>query len=251
MDTDDTQKSQGYKIEKIMMTQNTNVYGDMLTTSSDGFGCDISSQRFDELDREFIAHCFLYGKAGVTGVDLGCGYGVPSLYAAAAGLDMNLYDIDDLHARIETAVFDFKKHGPFGHISFYCSDLTKPYADLFPNIINICYSQRFVHYLTFQQARNLLYIISERMPSGSKLFISASGLHSELGTNYPDQEKPIEQRHCNLHPNVAIKHKINEKLALYTEEDLKYLVTPLGYKAASNGVTASQFGNIKGIFDKI
>ena len=54
-------------------------------------------------------------------------------------------------------------------------------ADL-PTEIAVCYSQRFIHYLTFDEAVALLGLVRQQMLPGAKLFLSVSGLLSSLVT---------------------------------------------------------------------
>ncbi len=86
------------------------------------------------------------------------------------------------------------------------------------------------------------------MQPGSKLFISASGLYSELSEGYKDKEAPLEERYCKLDTKIAEKHHIKEPVCLYSEEDIKTLVEQ--FEFIPEEIWSSSFGNIKAIFIK-
>jgi len=53
-----------------------------------------------------------------------------------------------------------------------------------PNNINIVYSQRFIHYLTYSESKKLLYLLHDKMNENGKIYISASRINSELSNKY-------------------------------------------------------------------
>ena len=120
------------------------------------------------------------------------------------------------------------------------SDIYKP-----PSIV---YSQRFFHYLKYQEAGDLIQTLSESMPENSRLFLSASGIESELGNHYKAKSLPIENRYSVPAHDLAEKHQIFEPICLYTKDELVSLVEMYRFKAID--IWSSSFGNIKTVFVK-
>ena len=118
-------------------------------------------------------------------------------------------------------------------------------ADL-PSEIVIGYSQRFIHYLEFQEAVRLLRLIREHMPEGARLFLSASGLWSELGNGYVGAAQPLPRRFAPLSAAMAEKHDIRVRVCLYTPSELAELCQSAGFRC--DRVYTSAFGNVKGVF---
>ena len=87
------------------------------------------------------------------------------------------------------------------------------------------------------------------MRGHSSLFVSASGLTSELGVGYLHAEHPVEQRFAPLADEMQAKHGVREPVCLYTEQELERLVTMHGFGAVR--LWTSPFGNVKGVFERV
>jgi hypothetical protein len=79
----------------------------------------------------------------------------------------------------------------------------------------------------------------------SKLFISVSGLGSELGNDYKGKHKQVEYRFCELDSKMAVKHKILSPVCLYYLEEFKNLLLTCNYTIEK--IYESEFGNIKAV----
>lgn len=222
-----------------------NVYGDRLVATTGVHGADIASQRMDDLDRACLAYARGQDKATAFAVDLGCGLGTQGLRLARLGLNTLL--IDRLDLADGRATMEPQRVGS-GKLNVLVKDVRQLVPSDFAVAPTLVFSQRFLHYLRFAEASSLVSILARSMASGAPLFISASGLHSELGQGYADRARPIARRCCRLEARIARKHQIREPVCLYTERDLKALVTPFGF--AEIRVWSSTFGNIKAIFVK-
>lgn len=223
-----------------------NVYGDHLDVPMGDWGCDISSQRLDDLDKQCITHAMQLAD-GARGVDLGSGHGVPSFICALAGVRMTLFDVLPLDGYFA----ELAKFFPIlpERLVFVEADLGRISPEMMPHNLDFIYSQRFVHYLRFGDAQQLLLHATANLKPGGLLFLSASGLDSELGDGYEGKNfKPADRFHP-LAPNTAKKHSILSDVCLYTTKDMCDLVIPLGLEPIS--VTKSAFGNVKGTFRKV
>lgn len=222
------------------MLENKNLYGDTLVALDGCHGTDIAVQRIDELDRECLR--YIVGlDCMCTAVDLGCGSGSFGIRLAALGCNVYLYDLIDITAQIasisEIPVFK-------GAMRFVHGDLREFGSLEKPKQVHVLYSQRTLHYFRFFQATEILEIAYSMIESNGKLFISASGLYSELGHGY--NAVSIEERFEKLSSEMQQKHHITSPLCLYTEAELVQLCESAGFKTEK--IWSSPFGNIKGIF---
>lgn len=177
-------------------------------------------------------------------MDLGCGFGAQSLRLGVIGFSVTMVDIIDISesVRLMNRVIGSER------LKFLRRDTAELSDNDIPDSLDILYSQRFIHYLKFGEALRLLGMLSKRLKPGARLFVSASGLHSELGQEYPHRELPIESRFAPLAPSMAEKHQIREAVCLYEETDLARASKIL--KLDTITVFRSSFGNIKGVFAK-
>ncbi len=227
------------------MSERLNLYGDSLIITTGSHGSDISSQRMDELDVETIIYA-LHMKENVGAfVDIGCGIGIQGIRLASIGFRTVLVD------RLPVNMTGLRVAGidELLPISYLMKDIKKLVVTDLPPEISICYSQRFIHYLRFDEAVTLLLLVRERMPHGAKLFLSASGLLSELGDNYEDKLSGISKRFSKISASMAQKHNIHEPVCLYTPDDLVNLCKRAYFSC--DRVYSSPFGNVKGIFTSV
>ena len=220
-----------------------NPYGDALVSTTGRHGGDIAAQRLDELDRACLRDAFELAPESVA-VDLGCGFALQGMRLSCLGIETHLYDLMDLAQQVAR----FNQAVPGHHLNFHQVDLSRAAAVEFPGRVDIAYSQRFIHYLTYDNALALLKGLAHKMLKGARAFISASGLQSELGQGYTHGGKPVLLRYCNLSEQVANKHNIHSPVCLYSREDLSRLLSESGFSAER--LWLSDFGNVKGVFTK-
>jgi hypothetical protein len=88
--------------------------------------------------------------------------------------------------------------------------------------------------------------IHDALAESGRLFVSASGLGSELGEGYAEGGVEVGERFGPLAPALANKHEIHEPVCLYTPDDMRRLAAESGFAAAD--VWTSAFGNVKAAF---
>lgn len=219
-----------------------NRQGDRLVSTTGKHGADISLQRLDALDRASLQFALASTSNTRCAVDLGCGLGAHSLRLALLGYEVTLIDLLDRSEFCITANGLLHRQA----LRLVRKD-ARQVSDLdLPVVVELLYSQRFLHYLRFEEARLVLERIVRRMPPGTKAFLSASGIHSELGEGYPHHQVAVEQRYERLATPMADKHQIYEPVCLYELDDLARLAHRLGLTVER--LFASEFGNVKGIF---
>lgn len=221
-----------------------NRHGDKVIKTTGEHGADISSQRMGDLDEAAIRHILDTREDSITAVDIGCGLGIQGIRFGLLGVETTLIDVLDISNRVEMLNEMFEMCS-LSFVNKDARDLTK--KDI-PDNIGTAYSQRFIHYLEFEGASDLCELISNKMVEGGRIFISASGLHTELGNGYPDKDTPLEDRYSKLDPEMANKHDIREEVCLYTSDDMERLLSESGFNPVR--IDNSGFGNIKAIGEK-
>lgn len=220
----------------------TNLYGDQLTSHTAGHGADIASQRADDLDLAALDRIRqLALNQPVTALDLACGLGGQALRMVEAGACVAALDIADFtlqlaslpaHARPDDSTFHFIQ-ADLRHLPDHL-----PFA---PYDVVVC--QRAIHYLPYAEALSALRDLAQHLRPSAHLFLSASGLGSELGQGYPHVALPVAQRFCPIAPAMADRHKIHAPVCLYTPDDLEQLLSQAGFHTYM--LWSSPFGNVK------
>lgn len=220
-----------------------NTYGDALVQTTGSHGADIASQRIDPLDHQALAAALDFHPRKAVCIDLGCGLGLQGLRFAALGLECHLYDLLPepplLRAVRELGALDLR---------YRAGDLRSLPDHALPARIDLAFSQRFIHYLRYAEALDLMRQVAQRLAPGARFFVSASGIDSELGHGYAHRGRPLADRYATLAPAPQDKHDIREEVCLYSEDDLQQLMRTAGLGCRSIGRSA--FGNIKGVFEK-
>src|SRR5215203_2154560 len=158
-----------------------NLYGDKTVDTTGSHGADIASQRMDELDLEALRFAICSSEAlEKVAIDLGCGLGFQGIRLAILEWRSFLYDMLDIHDRIALV----REVVGVQDLVFRKLDLRHASDDDFPSTIGLVFSQRFIHYLRFEEASQLLAIVASKLHPLGRLFLSASGMESELGLSY-------------------------------------------------------------------
>ncbi|MBO5836147.1 MAG: methyltransferase domain-containing protein [Bacteroidales bacterium] len=222
---------------------NLNLYGDNYVATSGSHGADISSQRCDELDNMALA--FVSGMCRPRVLDIGCGFAAQSLRFAHNGADVVAVDIMDISQHLSARM---KQEGlPLDKIVFHNTDVQ---FFLKNNVLDydVIYSQRFIHYLNPLVALDVVRRFYNILSDSGRIFISASGINSELSTDYIGRDINVMQRFEYLKDQMRIKHGITERVCLYRPDELEWLFKRAGFKTMN--IWESAFGNVKAIFTK-
>jgi hypothetical protein len=220
-----------------------NLYGDVLVSTTGTHGADIGSQRIDDLDKHALTHLLTLEDPRISAIDLGCGFGWQGARFSMLGAAAHLYDLLSASHLVKS----LSMQEPL-EISYSSCDLRRLRASELPEKVQLAFSQRFIHYLTYQEAQRLIQTVGDRMPAHACFYISASGVDSELGDGYKDRENEISVRFSTLSASMQAKHGIVESVCLYSKADLTQLMTVAGFVECE--IWESSFGNIKGVFEK-
>ena len=178
-------------------------------------GIQITSSRIGKLEKEFIKFNLDLPKSA-TVLDLGGGNGYISMILALLHKEVYFYDLKiDFKLKIFKKLFTSKK------LHLEKKDLREiEYID-FPKNIDSVYSARFFHYLTYKETEKLLRKISKNMKVGGKIFVTLSGVNSDIGKKYHCAENKIQERYCFLSKENQKRFQIKEKVTLYRKDELK------------------------------
>lgn len=221
--------------------QALNPYGDHLfQPGGQGFGGEISYQREDELDQMALKEaCRLIGvlhKRKPVVYDIGCGWwGAMSVKFAKMGCLVVACDIQPMPFLCQLA----QDSGTISPEHILQEDARNVDWAVLP-APDILYSQRFLHYLRFQEAVALLRVALSRAAS-CLAYLSMSGVHSELSDGY--NEEPLESRFGHLSTSMAKKHGVSQEVCLYSLDDAKNLAVECDLEIVH--VWLSEFGNVK------
>lgn len=214
-----------------------NPYGDRLVAASHLFGSDIASQRADDLDLAALAAVRAIQRTTSPRVlDLACGVGGQALRFADLGVDVVASDIlskPDLQEFLASHRIDFRPGDMTALNTWLQSD------DRF----HVFYCQRTLHYLRYGAASEVLRNLCNYAHPGAELFVSFSGLNSELGDGYEPRFMPPMHRFAKLEPSMAEKHGILQPVCLYRLIEARELLMSSGWKPVN--AWESSFGNIK------
>lgn len=231
--------------------QPLNLYGDALVDLAKGRGSDISSQRADDLDLAAVAFARKLMERGIRPAcaDEACGAAGQTLRLLEAGADVRCFDIEDFSDDVACALaLARERRGPGAPTvgaTFARRGLTdeRELGEL--DLYDIVCCQRAIHYLTREQAALALERIVSTMARGGKLFLSASGMASELSEGYEAGRGSIHRRFGPLAPAMAEKHGIRASVCLYSKGELVDLMLRAGLVVEDAWL--SPFGNAKAV----
>ncbi len=220
---------------------NHNLYGDLLLPIGKGFGADIASQHEDELDQACLAYAQELKEKGspFSALDIGGASGTQAKRLAACGARVWLIDLVDRLSEVE------KKALGSSAITFIPADVRDVFAKPWEGPpFSIVYAQRMLHYLPYDDALCLLKTIQTySLPQQTHFFLSAAGLDTEFGQNYPARALPVSKRFAPLDDKIGQKHLMTAPLCLYTLDEFCGLLQASGLHLVKTW--ASPFGDPK------
>ncbi len=216
------------------------VQGDKPIKTQSGHGIDVAVQRADYLDGSAIRQIrtLLDQRGTVRAMDAACAAGGQARRMARAGAAVTAVDLHADGAALLRAALD----EGLTQIDFIQADLRDPRLYQRLGQFDLIIAQRFIHYLPFPEAVKVIRLFRHALLPDGKLYISASGLRSELGQNYHGAVE-VAERFATLWPPMANKHGIHDKVCLYEEHDMQALLAAGGMHAER--LYASPFGNLK------
>lgn len=222
------------------MVKALNLYDDKPVFLASGHGADIASQRADDLDLMAIEHT--RSRASTFAIDIACGAGGQAIRLANLGATVVATDIEDMTDVIRIASDNINPPGKVTFVQLDMRNLDKLHIEMQADVI-VC--QRAIHYLPFDEAVEVIGAMRQLLAPGGKLYLSASGINSELGDGYFGCKEFLESRYTELDAAMRDKHGIHGPVCLYSEEDMAQLLTMGGF--TPDRIFSSKFGNIKAV----
>ncbi|MGF6440402.1 class I SAM-dependent methyltransferase [Paraburkholderia youngii] len=221
------------------MAGNLNDYGDQRLLTDGAFGVDIATQRADDLDNMALAR--VRSHPGLPrALDVASASGGQAIRMATAGAEVIALDITDYSAPFMAAA---REAGVEARCAFETCDIRRfDVADKL-GTFDVVVCQRMIHYLPYHQALDMVRGLRRALAKGGQLFLSASGLHSELGDDYSGAFTPLAERYVPLAPPMVAKHNIAGDVCLYSVDELSALIEAAGMQVVT--AFASAFGNVK------
>lgn len=224
-----------------------NLYGDRDIRAGDGrHGIDVAAQRADDLDLAAVERIRTLVAAGHAPValDLGCASGAQMARMAAAGAHVVGVDLANTWTDVRANVLPYDPRPLFIAGDIRRLDRLPMKTWIGNRSYDVIVCQRTIHYMTWMEALEVLRGLSRRLlaPDGM-VFLSASGLSSELSEGYAHADRPVHGRSAPLSEVMRQKHGIHGSVTLYGLDDLEDLCRTADLCIEKSWV--SPFGNVK------
>ena len=146
----------------------------------------------------------------------------------------------------------FSDREPFGHVDIVHQPVAT-FADAEAALplepFDIILSQRSLSPLRYADAKQSVRRYLQRLKIGGKLFISLYGIHSDLGENYADGSKLVDDRLAPVTPEQAKRYGLTAPVCLYSERNLFSLLMEAG--GAVLKTSTSALGHVRGVAARI
>jgi SAM-dependent methyltransferase len=212
--------------------------------AADGYGLDIAVARADALDCAALAFAETLAAYRPAALDVGCGHGAMAGRLALCGARAVAIDRAQQAANVARTYATLGGQGqPPRFIQADLREIETLDLPEAPFFVIVC--QRMLHYLPYADALTLVRKLNRVLARSGRLYLSASGLRSELGEGYAGAASACEHRWAPLAPAMSEKHHIRAPVCLYTEVDMRTLLKRAGYRVKA--LYTSDFGNIKAV----
>jgi hypothetical protein len=134
-------------------------------------------------------------------------------------------------------------------ITFAEFDMASPPDPLPGEPFDVIVVRRGLCGLPYADASRVVRQLLFKLRIGGKLFVTITGLHSELGDAYPDAERPVAERYAELAPAMAARYDLHGPVCLYSERDLFMLLLDAGASVLRTMTTT--YGSVQGVAVRI
>jgi SAM-dependent methyltransferase len=205
------------------------------------FGVDVAATRADDLDKKCLATVVEMVADGTepTVLDVGAGSGGLAVRLATAGAVVTALDIADYQSEIEERNNALPADAqPIVYIQASIENWLQHHTSIYGSVV----LQRMVHYLPYEAAKRVLRQLAAH---SQQLFVSVTGVESDIGAAYPAAATPLPERWATLEPAAQKMFLISEPLCLYSAAEFRQLLETTGWKVTE--LWTSAFGNHKAV----
>ena len=199
----------------------------------------------DELDQLAVLEVQKRKRIGAvpTVLDADCGDGAFALRMARSGADVLAIDsrIDGSALMASARALDIAGSVRFLPWQPGCGNTTPLPGGPFDIVAN----HRSLSLMPYAQGVAMVRELLLNTRIGGRLYMSAFGLHSELGDDYEDASKPVRERFAPLQPDTAARYGVEGAVCLYSERDLFLLLFEAGASVLRTFTTTH--GNVKAV----
>ncbi len=207
-------------------------------------GVDVNKNRLDDLDRVILRDSLSEPFSKKNICNIGCGESSLSIALCSLGHFVYNYDRRDLHSFFSMTSELFQKQK---FVSMNISDIK---AHNLPKQIHALVFQRVLHYLSYKNTQDILHLVTKQLAEGGKIYISLTGLDSQIGQGYTAKHDPITSRMGHIAVDDQHSFNITEKLCLYSKDEAEQLIQSIPGLHIEK-IWISHFGNIKIVVQKI
>lgn len=207
---------------------------------------DLVGPSGDELDKLAVDEALRRRRAGdaVSAIEIDCGECAQVLRLAEAGAEVVAAHPDEVCASLGeraragnlAARIHPRRINPW-HLETLPADPLAPF--------DLVISHRTLPFMRYADALTFLRQLAAAMKIGGRLYVSAFGLHSDLGDHYPDAEAPVARRYAPLAAAVATRYDLAEPVCLYSERELFTLLFAAGIGVLKTFTTTH--GSVKAV----
>ena len=230
-------------MSSLIQNDSINCYGDKSILMKNGYGIDIASQRLDDLDKVILSNIdeliLKKNKNDINILEIGSGYGGLTREIILKGVNVFAIDCCDYRSSIDK----FEKMSQSQIVNFYQAVMPNIPKELNFYNFDFIVSQRTLHYLKYSEVKKLLSWCSQNQNKNGLIYISVSGMSSELSIGYRASNKLVESRWDFLNNSVSILHNLHHKICLYKMPELIAMMEMFNYAIIKDW--ASDFGNLK------
>ncbi len=217
------------------------------TLTPNRHGKDISSNYEDVLDYACLQHVEELAKKhperDIKTLDLGCGLGAISIKMAELGARVTMFDLSNMPKNnIIRAIAE--KRVRYDNIIFKKESFASLSEDKIPNDLDIFYSQRALHFLRYEELKNTLSNVFNKMADGGKAFLSLASCEGSFAILYPALRDDLKERFCRLDKKVADLTNIHHPLTLYHPKEVENLMNTIGFKNIELDISGKSRFNI-------
>ena len=203
-----------YKLHKHVAGSGTRV------SISGRYGGCVSMYTPDELDKRALEYArelaALNSKQKLYVADLGSSPFCPqSIRFADCGLHVDAFDLEPPHPELDNIKSELS-----GEINYVNKNIKDVGSDMLHQY-SMVYTNRCLFFLPFAEAKAVLSKFIDSSKPGARFFISLMDMNGPIAKDYPDRDKPLEERFAVVKNDYATKVECNMPVCFYYPDEVQ------------------------------